>query len=373
SRIVFAWMEEEYAISVGADNISHDIDLSLERALRAKNIFHQIAWFPPRIDLAVPLVMADNFLREEIMKIKTRFDRPPENPRIFISEGIPSLEDGVQGRCLDVNATEQEAVKRLYRGQTSNIPIKAEIIDTTIKSKNLPDISNLLSEYKTSLDEIHANAVNNISIALDSMNGAIIKPGETFSFNQIVGPVTSDRGYRETQIMENYAETIVGIGGGLNQLATTVYQSSLLAGLEIIERHPHGGQVSYISLGLGATVNYSSRDLVIKNTYKHPILLVVSVENDALSAKYYGAPGPESAYTVKIVGHIVETITPIKFEQEAPGLPAGQTEIVQEARDGHRVEVFRVLYEGNKEVGRELISEDLYQPVNEIVRIGTKR
>ncbi|NLZ28764.1 MAG: hypothetical protein GX887_07355, partial [Firmicutes bacterium] len=71
SRIVFAWMEEEYAISVGAENISHDIDLSLERALRAKNIFHQIAWFPPRIDLAVPLVIADNFLREEIMKIKT--------------------------------------------------------------------------------------------------------------------------------------------------------------------------------------------------------------------------------------------------------------------------------------------------------------
>lgn len=372
SRIVFVWKEEEYAIPVDAGNISHDIDLSIDRALQAKNIFHEIAWFPPMIDFAVPLAITKDFLREEITKIKGEFDRPPENARLFIKEGVPYLEEGVPGRCLDIVATEQEAVKRLQRGQTSNIPVRAEILEPDIKSKNLPDTNNILSEYKTSLDGVHANAVNNIGIALGFLDGTIIGPGETFSFNLAVGPVTSDRGYRETEVLENHAETIVGIDGGLNQLATTTYQAALLAGLEIIERHPHGGEVPYVRLGLGATVNYRSRDLAIKNTYKHPILLVGSVNNGVLRVKYYGAPGPDSAYTVKIEANIAETIPPIKFEQEAPGLPRGQTEIVQEARDGYRVEVFRVVYDGNKEIRRELIYEDLYQPVNEIIRIGTR-
>lgn len=376
SRIVFVWKEREFAISIDAGNISFNFDQAINEAFRTKNVFHEIAWFPPTINIAVPFTVADNFLREEIIRIKAAFDHPPEDARLFIRDGIPYLEDEAVGLCLDISRTKQEAIKRLNKGQTIHIPIRADIVEPEITGTSLPDINNLLSKYKTPLNWVHANAINNIRIALDSLNGVIIEPGETLSFNDMVGPITAARGYKNAQIIENHAETITGLSGGLNQLATTMYQASLHAGLEIMERHPHTGSVFYVPLGLGSIVNYRSRDLIIKNIVSHPILLCGCINDTSLEISFYGAPGPESAYAVKIVNEIVETIEPIRFEQEAPGLQTGQTEVVQKPQKGYRVKVYKILFEfednDNSEIKRELISEDFYPPVNEIVRIGTK-
>ena len=162
-----------------------------------------------------------------------------------------------------------------------------------------------LASYRTSLADRTEAQRHNIRQAAMALDGVVIEPGETFSFNQVVGPRTPERGYREAPaFMER--DLVKSIGGGICQVSSTVYNAVALSGLAIVERHPHSRRVASVPPGRDATVWYGMTDLTFRNEYPNPVRLAVKVENEALfvAVKAQSASGKkivmrtESIYTL---------------------------------------------------------------------------
>lgn len=141
-----------------------------------------------------------------------------------------------------------------------------------------------ISSYSSPLKAKASGRLTNIKISCSKLNGTLISKGETFSFNNIVGKPTADKGYQKADVFEN-GKTVKALGGGNCQVSSTIYNSALSANLEIVERHEHGKDVTYVPDGKDAAVSYGVMDLKFKNTTNDDIKLYVSSDDVNVSAK----------------------------------------------------------------------------------------
>lgn len=144
--------------------------------------------------------------------------------------------------------------------------------------------SNLYKSYSSYYDEKNVNRTTNLKIASKAISGTIIQPGQTFSFNKIVGPRTKAKGYKPAAVF-NASGT--GIGGGICQVASTIFNCALNANVEIVERHQHNQRVSYVPLGRDAAIYETVQDFKWKNTTKYPIKVVMTVSNGKITCSFY--------------------------------------------------------------------------------------
>jgi putative cell wall-binding protein len=143
-----------------------------------------------------------------------------------------------------------------------------------------------IAQYSTNFDLSLVNRTENLRLAATALNGKLLAPGERFSFNQSVGERTSEAGYKDALIIEG--DTFVpGLGGGICQVSSTLYNAVILAGLEIIERHPHTLPISYVPPGQDATVAYPMLDFKFRNSTDNYLLIRSSVEGNTLTFKLY--------------------------------------------------------------------------------------
>jgi putative cell wall-binding protein len=143
-----------------------------------------------------------------------------------------------------------------------------------------------LSEYTTYFDSGMVNRSDNIRLAAEALNGHTLSPGDLFSFNQSVGRRTAEAGYKEAPIIMG-EEFVPGVGGGVCQVSTTLYNAAVLADLEIVERHHHTLPVAYVPAGQDATVSYPALDLKFRNTLDVYIVIRSSVEGNTLTFQLY--------------------------------------------------------------------------------------
>ena len=157
--------------------------------------------------------------------------------------------------------------------------------NNTIRTLNSTPIESEISSFSTNLKGDSAR-LNNINITCNTINGTIIKSGDSFSFNSIVGQPTSEKGYQEADVFVNQ-KTEKGYGGGNCQVSTTIYNAVLkVEGIEVTERHPHKKKVSYIEEGKDAAVSYSGGlDLKFTNNTGSDIKLYVTCDNDSVDVK----------------------------------------------------------------------------------------
>ena len=147
---------------------------------------------------------------------------------------------------------------------------------------------NVSGEFSTNITDKTPARLNNIQLAVNKLNGATIKPGETFSFNNYIGPRTSEAGYQEAIIFDGHGNKTKGYGGGICQISSTLYNAVLNAGLEVIERHEHSHEVPYIEAGKDATVSYGADDFKFKNNSRRTITINASTTDDVLAISIKG-------------------------------------------------------------------------------------
>ncbi|MCL2169482.1 MAG: VanW family protein [Defluviitaleaceae bacterium] len=138
------------------------------------------------------------------------------------------------------------------------------------------------SAFETKYDESLANRTTNLEIASKVVDGVEIKPGETFSFNEIVGLATEEKGYKEAKIFLK-GEEIMGLGGGICQLSSAIFNAAELGGMEIVERHAHSKEVGYVPEGRDAATAYGSVDLKFKNTLNTPVRVRAKMNEGTLT------------------------------------------------------------------------------------------
>lgn len=177
-------------------------------------------------------------------------------------------------------------VNNIEKDQNLVIQSKLKKVEPKIKANDLKSINAQISSVTTNFRNSNENRSENIRVSSSAINGKLLMPGDIFSFNDVVGDRTVERGYKTSKeiIGDKYVD---GIGGGVCQVSTTLYNAVLRTNLTSIERYPHTKHSSYIGSGLDATVAYKYLDYRFKNTNSYPIYIESTVHNKNVTFSIY--------------------------------------------------------------------------------------
>ncbi len=225
------------------------------------------------------------------------------------------------------------------------------------------------TSYQTSTDERKTN----IMLATKSLDNVLIAPNEEFSFNKTVGERTEKRGYKSAKIIVN-GEFVDGVGGGVCQVSTTLYNAVLLSGLKIIEYHPHSLPVSYVAPSFDAMVNSGWADLRFINNTHNPVILQASANGSILKIQVYGEPMKEklvrkSIITSEIPAPEYEILT--DTSHEFPDLYDGDMKIISYSKAGYKSDGYLIKTVNGIIISTIKIRSDSYSAVRGKIIKGT--
>jgi len=176
-----------------------------------------------------------------------------------------------------------------FNKDTSRLELPLQTIYPKVDSELLENIRNVkIGKYVTSFNTYNKERTNNIYLATNAINNFVVFPGETFSFNKVVGKRTTEKGYLPATVIKR-GEYSEDIGGGICQVSSTLFNAVDNAGLNIIKRFSHSRQVSYIPPGRDATVSWDGPDFVFTNKYNQPILIQAKTVGNNLMVEVYSS------------------------------------------------------------------------------------
>jgi vancomycin resistance protein YoaR len=286
----------------------------------------------------------------------------------FVAEGDRvRLEESRAGQDVDTEKLKQVILASLISpGTTVVVPVKDEGPSLTTEQARAMNINRLLATYTTKF-VIDGSRSENIKLAAARIDGAIVAPGERFSFNTRVGPRDAEHGYHEAHVfVGDHIED--GFGGGVCQVSTTLYNSVLLANLDVVERHNHSMTVDYVPLGRDAAVAYGALDFAFRNSTPGHLLISSDVKSGTITFRVFG-DGPERKILIE---SRVLSKTDFQIEvQLDPKLPPGKREVTA-GKPGYRVVTYKTVMDGNRVVKKDVLSYSTYRPMKQVIKEGTR-
>lgn len=352
--------DDELIITKGKAGVKIDTDNLLNQVKQKLNDLNDNENF-----IEIPVVNKEPEAID-IDKIHSEVYKEPQNA--YYTKDPFTVYPEVEGVDFDV-----EAAKELLKEDKDEYVIKLTITEPEITldeigTEAFPD---QLSTFTTRYDVSDVDRSTNLRLASEKINGTVLKPGETFSYNKTVGARTIAAGYKNAKVYES-GKVVDGIGGGICQVSSTLYNAALLANLEIVERRNHQFVTSYVGAGRDATVVYGQTDFKFKNTRKYPIRIVVTTNAGILKISIFGIK-EENEYTFKFNTKTVSSI-PYKTQYiEDSSLPAGTEKVEQKGANGLITETYITKMLDGKVVSTELLSKDTYSAMTRIIRRGTKK
>ena len=215
-----------------------------------------------------------------------------------------------------------------------------------------------ISSYTTYYDQKDKGRCRNIAIAASLISGVTLQAYGEFSFNVTVGRRTEEAGFKQAKIIVN-GEYVSGVGGGVCQVSTTLYNAALKAGLQVVEYHPHSLRVGYVAPSRDAMVS-SSSDLKFFNPHDFPVYLLADVFEGGLRILFYGK---NEGYRYEITSHILGEIAPPE-----PIVKEGEKdEIIRSPQNGIKSEAYLECYKENSLLFRKRLRTDEYRPIQGIL------
>ena len=299
-------------------------------------------------------------------------DREPTEPHITAMDMNTyefTFAEGDPGQVLDQWKMADDICATLDTGSGS-VTLALREVPPTRTVADVKDNYGLVAQAETSASSSSSARLNNIRLALSTINGTSLAPGETFSFNGTVGQRTTERGYQPAGAY-NAGEVVQEVGGGICQVSTTLFNAVVKADLEITERHNHTMPVGYVDKGKDATVNWGQQDFRFTNNTDSEIYIVAALTSDKhVHIAIFGRQLPDGQYIT------VEAVTTEKLDFEVvyqlnPDLPRGAQNVVQQGRTGYRAEAYKIVWDkdGNQ-LSKTLLCKSLYSARNTLVEVG---
>lgn len=304
----------------------------------------------------------------DIEKIYNEIKKDAQNA--YISQEPLEVHSHVNGVDFAVSLKEAKNILEEQKEEYI-IPLKITIPEITLNDLGKEAFPQILGTFSTTYNTSNQNRITNLKLASEKIDGTIILPGETFSYNKVVGERTIAKGYKEAAVYAG-GKVVDGIGGGICQLSSTLYNSVLYANLEITSRSNHRFLTSYVTAGRDATVSWGTIDFCFKNTRSYPIKITSEVKNGVVTTSIYGIK-EEKEYEVVIESKVTEVIPySTKYVKDST-LKEDEEEIAQYGANGAKSETYKIVKYNGIVVSREQISSDIYSPLERIVKKGTKK
>lgn len=281
------------------------------------------------------------------------------------SIGVTEESDGV---WFDVAAASDIMRQHMTEGEAYTIP--CVLTEAANKKADLEAMlfRDVLGTYSTSFASSSASRGHNITLAASSINNIILMPGESFSFNDALGERTEARGYK---LAGAYVagQTVDQVGGGICQVSSTLYNAVLRANLEIVERRNHQMTVSYVPIGLDATVNWGTTDFRFKNNTGYPVKVVGAVNGKNVAATIVGTATIPNM-KVEIKTNTTSVLSPEEQIITDDTKPVTYSSVKQ-GKNGYVVEAVRIVYSNGAEISSENLPKSRYNPTKTVKTVGT--
>lgn len=271
------------------------------------------------------------------------------------------------GYTLDWEAAINQIMECTY-GQSISIPMTAIAPKHTAAEVEAVLFRDRLSSYSTPHTS-NSNRTHNLDLACQAINGTVINAGETFSFNGVVGERTSSKGYRAATVYvgnESKEET----GGGICQVASTIYDAALYAEMEITSRAAHTFFVTYVPGGLDATIYWGSLDFCFRNNTEYPIRVNASVSGGNVNISIDGTKTND--HVVKLSSTRLSTTPYNTVYEEDSSLPTGYRKETTYPYTGYTYEAYQYIYDGNGNLlETNYLGKSTYKKRDQVITIGT--
>ena len=297
-------------------------------------------------------------------------DREPRDATwSVISGGIRLIPDR-PGVVIKREPTEQALMSALLSSsdRTAAVSVRSLAVARTTEQAKSMGIVGLVGSYETIYGG-DANRINNVQLVSHLIDGTLIGPGATFSFNGTTGERTAEKGFKEAPVIIN-GELGTGIAGGVCQVSTTVFNAAYEAGLEITERTNHALYISHYPLGRDATVNYPDIDLKFVNDTPHWLLLRTFVGADSLVVNLYGTPVHR-----RVVSESAPLTAdgPVPVERiDDPEMLKGHSYVEESGLPPQETSVERKVYSATGALMHDDTWTSYYQGEKRVIKVGTK-
>lgn len=248
--------------------------------------------------------------------------------------------------------------------------VSGKVVEPAFTPAELEASLGLVSTAKTLAGSSSSrNRDHNISLIIKGLNGLVLQPGETWSFNEYFGQRTAAKGYKEAPGILN-GVTVQELGGGICQPNTTLYQAALMADLEIVERSPHSWPSAYTKIGLDATVSWRAPEFKFRNNTETPIAIVASFSKPNVVVSVYGRKLPEGVSIVLKSEHNGYIKMPETKYVKNNKLAPGTEKVIRQGRRGQKATSYKLWQKDGKTFEKELVAVSTYRAIQGIIEVG---
>ena len=313
-------------------------------------------------------------LSQYIQNLAAEIDVAPVDAEVSLTETKPVITRASQtGTKLDRAKTRENLISLITTGQgDTRLPV--ETVEPGIASDDME--MRVVAKFSTDVSFRNYDSRYNVRLALNYFNCFQVNPGDTVDFNEVVGPRSEAAGFRKAP---EYAgnETIEGVGGGVCQASTTLYNAAVMMGMSIIERHNHGMTVAYVEPSQDAAVEYGGKNFVFRNDTEYTYYIYTDVTGETANITVYGTR-PQYHYVLESNVLSEKETDRKRYEPDEDGKYCYYTDETKLKLEGHgscTSEGWIVSYDWNtkEEVSREKVSYDEYRPGMSVYWRGTHK
>ncbi|NCC75228.1 MAG: hypothetical protein EOM08_02205 [Clostridia bacterium] len=284
--------------------------------------------------------------------------------------GAFTISDRIIGRKTDPVEVVAKVLEQLHQGHyQAQVTIESEKEILGLAAAEIEAALGPLGSATTYAYKADPPRDNNLKLASDIIHGTLLQPGDTFSFNEVVGRRTAERGFMEAGVILNGA-LVKDLGGGVCQVTTTVMQAAMMSDYKLVERAPHSWPSSYTAVGLDATIDWFGPDFKFQNNTDFPLGIVASYEKPKLTVKIYGRQLDEGlTISLRSTRDATIPVEPPVYKAN-PGLAPGQVVEIRAGRTGQRATAYKVYSQNGQVVREEVLFKSYYRPIQGIYEMG---
>jgi vancomycin resistance protein YoaR len=369
---------KEWVIAPSQIDIDFDLNKTVENAFNSNrkdgyftNLKNTISYsFGSKNTVLAVISYDETKLKNEMNTISKDINREVENATINVKNEQVIVVPEKNGRKLDIDKSIKTLKAQVGKGKFEDkLAVNEE--QAKVKKEDLKEIDTTLASYSTTFSTGQVNRSYNIAIASKSLNNIVLKPGEEFSFNKTTGKRIKSNGYKSAPVIEN-GEMQLDYGGGVCQVSSTLYNSVLLSGLDIVHVKNHTIPSSYVIKGRDATVADSGIDLLFKNSFDHTVFIKSHVDGNTLYTEIYGnkADMKDVEITTSVDG-----VSPTGYKRvNDPSMPAGKEKIDKNGRNAYSVSTYRIFKDKDgKVIKKEKVASSYYPKKEGVILVGTAK